>query len=425
LIALPDPCCRSPTLDSTLLKLLRISPVNPSRSLGTQTNFDVSGHVCASLPAAAQLILQLQELSGAMRPSAAMNLLFVSPFPLLPLSEATSTQRSGCPHRRRQPIMRARRASRRRTDSDSDSSLSPLSNPTPEPHVSVPSTTGFAKRVPDARNQQPEREPNVEESPTITRDARLREEIAHPFRRVKVTVFGTLAISAAIGTLFATGRVLLGADAIDVYGVNCLVNVPAVLLFGWLAKREVDFGRRALGIIAKCSQARDLPLEAPPGVSSAPRRVGDLVLKGDLYIVAGRARDVADALLDSGGGDDTPAIVACALDTGVLDATYLGLHVSVAASCAPQGAQGVKADSEEWRAWGPWAGRVKRGRRDVAVFYLPKGDLARGLGDEYVLAVGAPGKVDLRTIFDARQPGRVDAVSSSDDGDAIDERGNV
>lgn len=240
--------------------------------------------------------------------------------------------------------------------------------------------------------------------PVITQDDRLREEIAHPLRRLKLVGFGTLTISATIGTLFALGRFALGKDALDVVALNCLINIPAVGLFGWLAKREADFGRRALGVIAKCTEARDLPLQKmsqrsglfgglgaqEPRLESVRRRTGR-----DVYVVAGRAREVADVLVRASlsDNDNPPVIVAVALDAGALDPTYLGPTVVCGQIGSP-----AERDSSDRRAWEGWLAQVRRPRKNIAVFRIPKNDSGRGMGDEYLLQVQEPASLDFRDI---------------------------
>lgn len=242
--------------------------------------------------------------------------------------------------------------------------------------------------------------------PAITRDDRLREEIAHPFRRPKLVIFGTLALSATVGTLFAIGRFALGKDAPDIVALNCSINIPAVVVFGWLAKREIDFGRRALGVIAKCTEARDLPLQKPLHGSArfAAGRFGSSdvrleVMRGrsdqDLYVLVGRARDVADVLVGAAlqENDFPPVIVAVALDAGALDPTYLGPSVV----CGRIGPPSERENSDR-RAWEGWLSHVRRPRKSVAIFRIPRTDNARGMGEEYLARVEEPASLDLRSI---------------------------
>lgn len=215
----------------------------------------------------------------------------------------------------------------------------------------------------------------------ITRDDRLREELQHPFRRPKLVIFGTLALSATVGTLFATGRLLLGADAVDVYAVNMAVNAPAIALFVFLAKREADFGRRSLGVLARCPEARDLPL-------GGRLRVGGAGGAEVLHVVAGRARDVAEVLLRT---DVTGvSLVAVAVDAGRLDQLVLGPRV-----WAPE----LEDDPDSKTAWDAWLEDVNRPRKHVAVFRLPNAKQAKGLGGEYVVAVDDAENLDLTALL--------------------------
>lgn len=217
--------------------------------------------------------------------------------------------------------------------------------------------------------------------PAISRDDRLREELAHPFRRPKLVIFGTLCLSAFVGTLFAAGRLALGADPLDVFAVNLGVNAPAVALFGFLAKREADFGRRALGVIAGCPEARDLPIDSRLRVGA----IGDS--DAVVFVLAGRARDLADVLVRS--ELDACSVVAVAVDAGELDPIHLGPRV-----WAPN----LGDDADTNRAWVSWLNGVKRQRKEIAVFRIRGAGSAVGMGEEYLVVVGEPSKLDLSRI---------------------------
>lgn len=198
---------------------------------------------------------------------------------------------------------------------------------------------------------------------------------------------------------------MLGADATDVFILNLVINISASGLFGYLAKRELDFGRRSLGVLAGCPQARDLPLESYTGGNKAggslaravrsATRLDALIRVADVIVVAGRARDVVDAVLEykatAEKESEDVALVACAIDGGELDTSELGGD-SLAVSAA---AVDIDSETETTRAWIDWVDRVERSRREVTIFRIPRRDPGRGMGDAYSVAVGLPKKIDL------------------------------
>lgn len=262
---------------------------------------------------------------------------------------------------------RPRRPPKKLSPSESASALASLT-PTPSPSPSGP----------DPTPPPPPAETSPSTRPQITRDHRLREELLHPFRRPKATIFGTLCVSAFVGTLFAAGRAALGADAPDVFLFNTAINLPAALAFGALARREVVFGRRALGVIAGCPEARDLPL-------GKKLRLGDV--KDGAWVVAGRARDLVDVLLKAEIGE--ARLVAVAVDAGALEEQVLGEKVWAPA---------MEGDGK--KAWDAWLGGVERSRRGVAVFWVEQG--ARGMGVDYLVEVKEKGVVDLGKLVRER-----------------------
>lgn len=261
---------------------------------------------------------------------------------------------------------RPRRPAKKLSPSESASALASLTPSPSAPAPPPPPPAVEAEASPSARAR-------------ITRDHRLREELLHPFRRPKATIFGTLCVSAFVGTLFAVGRAALGRDAPDVFLFNMAINLPAALAFGALARREVVFGRRALGVIASCPEARDLPV-------GKKLRLGDV--KDGVWVVAGRARDLVDVLLKAEIGE--ARVVAVAVDAGALEEQVLGEKVWAPA---------MEGDGK--KAWDAWLGGVERSRRGVALFWVEQG--ARGMGVDYLVEVKEKGVVDLGKLVRERK----------------------
>lgn len=224
----------------------------------------------------------------------------------------------------------------------------------------------------------------------ISLENRLREEIAHPLRKPKLTLFGTLAFSATIGALFALARLARGDDAPAQVAQNVAVDMIAVGLFGYLAWREVQFGRRSLNSLAGRPEARDLQVmvldekatQAAPVVGNGSgRRLGSLFREKDVVVVAGRAIDVRKYLgrVHAGeGGVNLSVVTALPTDAQRQDDAFEG-----AAAVA-------SGEADNTKDWTSWIGDAVPPRRNVALFSIEAGDKGQSAANTYVVAVGDP-----------------------------------
>lgn len=281
--------------------------------------------------------------------------------------------------------------------SSSPDSQKPLSS---RPHRKN-SSAGFdpTRASSDKRTSQekesPPRVPNLQKPDAngITLEQRLREEIKHPLRKPKQTLFATLSFSAGVGLFFALGRLAAAKDQPLTAANNIFIDLVAILLFGRLTYSQVEFGRRALNSIALRPEARDLPLV--PLQNSVPflpkHRVSTLLRAADVVVAAGRGVDVL-AYLKRGGGDSVE-VVAFPTDGGKV--TELG---NVADGVAVTEGEGM-AD------WIAWLGDAVPPRKNISLFRVGKGT-GKGAASSFVVAVDTP--QDLPLPMEARKQEVVD-----------------
>lgn len=281
------------------------------------------------------------------------------------------------------PRPKSKRAKRPRPRSSSGFATSPADEAPPlPPEPAASETAAEAAPGPDLQKR---------DAGGISLEDRLREEIAHPLRKPKLTLFGTLAFSATLGLLFALARLARADDAPAQAAQNVAVDIVAIGLFGYLAWREVQFGRRSLNSLAGSPEARDLQVmvlgegatQAAPVVGGGSgRRLGALFKGKDVIVVAGRAMDVrkyltrVDADGDSSGG---AVVVALPTDTqGQEDNAFEGA-VAVASG-----------EADNTKDWSAWIGDAVPPRKNVALFRIGAGDDGRSAANAYVVAVGEP-----------------------------------
>lgn len=245
----------------------------------------------------------------------------------------------------------------------------------------------------------------------ISMEHRLREEIQHPLRKPKLTLFGTLTFSATIGFFIAVARLATEKDSLAQVSTNVGVDIAAVALFGYLTWREAEFGRRAVNSIAGCPQPRDLSImrlssSASPFLrlpsfnrksnSSTTERMSTVLRSSDIVIVAGRTVDLRKYLdrcmqdgmyssKDSNVRYNTMHPTLIALATDVRDNTD-----SLAGATAVASREGD--DMVDWIAW---LGDAVPPRRNVALFRIEATDSARGAASSYVVNVDDPAIVPL------------------------------
>lgn len=225
----------------------------------------------------------------------------------------------------------------------------------------------------------------------ISLEDRLREEIAHPLRKPKLTLFGTLAFSATLGMLFALARLVRADDAPAQVAQNVAVDIAAIGLFGYLAWREVQFGRRSLNSLAGRPEARDLRVmvldekatQAAPIVGNGSgRRLGALFRGGDVIVVAGRAADVRKYLGRIDASErvtGTPLVVALPTDVQGEEENAFEGAIAVASG-----------EAENTKDWSSWIGDAVPPKRNVVLFKIESGDKGQSAARAYIVGVGEP-----------------------------------
>lgn len=253
------------------------------------------------------------------------------------------------------------------------------------------------------------RELNRVDANGISLEHRLREEILHPLRKPKQTLFATLTFSAILGLFFACARLIAEKDGIARVSTNVAIDAAAVGLFGYLTWRELEFGRRSLNSIAGRPQPRDLSivrLTSTPRPrlrlpfrrenADAPRteRLSTLLRVSDTVVVTGRLNDVqkyldrctVDAAYASNAAlsDYSPAhpvIVACIID--VRDSSTIENQISAATAVAASGPD----SSADWVAW---LGDAVPPRRNVALFRIDAQEKATDAANAYIVTINDP-----------------------------------
>lgn len=251
----------------------------------------------------------------------------------------------------------------------------------------------------------------------ISMEHRLREEILHPLRKPKQTLFATLTFSAVLGLFFACGRLLAEKDGLGRVSINVAVDAGAVALFGYLFLRELEFGRRSLNSIAGRPQPRDLPVVSLASTAlqrprfrlpfrrdkdDTPRveRFASL-LRGaaDAVIVAGRATDARKYLercvADAGYASDDAASAYGAMHP-VLVVFPTDSRGSAATDLRFPGATAVAGSSvDDVADWVAWLGDAIPPRRNVALFRINARDGTKDAANACIVTVDDPTVVPL------------------------------
>lgn len=244
----------------------------------------------------------------------------------------------------------------------------------------------------------------------ISLEHRLREEIKHPLRKPKQTLFATLSFSATIGLLFAFGRLAMERDSIYQVSKNVAIDITAILIFAYLTWREFEFGRRSLNSMAGIPQARDLPIlsqQLPASVklpfsnNFQSERLSQLLSQSDVVVVAGRREDVLK-YVDRCETEPEPehaskklSLVAFATDSiGTRDESF---------KPAKAVASGKGEGAADWIAW---LGDATPPRRNVALFRIDAKDKGSQSASSYAVAVDDPSSLPLPR--QARRPLVVD-----------------
>lgn len=286
------------------------------------------------------------------------------------------------------------------------------------PDDSTQSTqTSIEQKIRDDITEEEQRQRDLKklDNNGISLEHRLREEILHPLRKPKQTLFGTLTFSASLGFLIACARLATARDTPDQVVVNISVDVAALALFGYLTWREFDFGRRSLNSIAGRPEPRDLPI-VPLSSSFTPRlrfrlpfrpatadtavtndRLSSLLSKADAVVVAGRVNDIRKYLdrcvqsADYQSNDQLskynskhPLLIAFAIDgRDSADAVYAG-----ATAVAPR-------DNDKATDWINWLGDAIPPRRNVALFKIDAKANPKDPANAYIVTIDDPMTVPL------------------------------
>lgn len=228
---------------------------------------------------------------------------------------------------------------------------------------------------------------------------RLREEIKHPLRKPKQTLFGALAFSATLGFFITIGRfAAVSDDSVTKLLTNLSVNLTAATLFAYLTWTQVQFGRRSLNSIAGVPQARDLPIKRiassssptlPSWFSAGPQRLASLITAADVLLLVGRKAEIEKYLKRCQSTAERPqpavALVAFATDVDKKDDESYA-----------SGADAIAlAEVNRDRDWQAWLANSLPSKRNMAVFRFPRGDKAIDPADTYFVRQGLPASVPL------------------------------
>lgn len=197
---------------------------------------------------------------------------------------------------------------------------------------------------------------------------------------------------------FALARV--SKDGVGQVTQNVAIDIVAISLFGYLAWREVQFGRRSLNSIAGCPQTCDLKVVVPNSGtannglslrnsnSGAKVRRMEALLGGDVVVVSGRGVDVKK-YLERGGAGEGLSVVAMITDGGEATEEFEG--VAAVAS----------GEADDMKDWVAWLGDAVPPRKNISLFRIAQGQGSGKSASGYVVAVGLP--TDLPTPQYARR----------------------
>lgn len=273
------------------------------------------------------------------------------------------------------PICLARRKSRAKR---------PRTPPPPPPPDASPPTTS-SPNAPDLSQT---------DSAGITLETRLREELEHPFRSPRQTLFTTLSMSATVGLLIAITRLLARADTTVPALQNIAIDLLAALSFAWLALREYRFGQRSLRAMSGRPLARDLAY-----VRASEKGILERILSRDVLVVVGDGKSVKTYL---DGGVDGMNVVAFSMDQYDIGTGYV-------------------ASPESRADWIAWLGPAVPPRKNVALFLIPAltAQWRGGVGadsdaKDYIVAIASPSELP--------RPSQARRVGEQTDGTNVDEQ---
>ncbi|PXF43329.1 hypothetical protein BWQ96_06968 [Gracilariopsis chorda] len=268
---------------------------------------------------------------------------------------------------------------------------SPSASPSNRPEQKKRATPPKAQR--DTRNLQ-----RLDRN-GISLEHRLREEIKHPLRKPKQTLFGAFAFSATLGFFITLGRfAAVSDDSATQLFTNVAVNLTAASLFAYLTWTQVQFGRRSLNSIAGIPQARDLPIKRvssspsltiPSWLSTGPQRLSSLLTTFDTVLVVGRKSELEKYLkrCQSTAENPQPAVALVVFATD-----FDKRNEEAYASGADAIALGeVKRDKD----WLSWLANTLPSKRNIAVFRFARSDKAVNAADTYFVTQDLPASAPL------------------------------
>ena len=222
----------------------------------------------------------------------------------------------------------------------------------------------------------------------ISLETRLREEILHPLRKPRQTLFFTLAFSATVGLLVAIGRYLTNQDVFSTAAINITIDISAMIIFYALAWRDVDFGRRSINSLAKKTQFRDLPVLLLPTNSNSKPKLISRLLSDDILLIVGKATDITKYLERRHQSDTQHSnLQLIVFPTDAVDINASETFQSVNAV-----AGGDVNATQDWRSW---LAEAIPPRRNIALFRINKNDSGTNPPGEYVIAAGEPNMLPL------------------------------
>ncbi|CAN8070374.1 unnamed protein product [Agarophyton chilense] len=227
----------------------------------------------------------------------------------------------------------------------------------------------------------------------ISLEHRLKEEIKHPLRKPKQTLFATLSFSAFLASPIAISRFVTHADSIQQLSINLLINITAVATFGYLTWRQVQFGRRALNSFAGRPQLRDLPIASPseklavlPSLLRAPKRMSSLLRRSDVILLIGRRIQMYTYLARC---KETFDVMPSALVIFPTDVNSSEEQFPIQPDAIPDRENDGNAD------WKAWIADVVPARRNIVVLRISRNDDATAPANAFLVEDGDAKSVSL------------------------------
>lgn len=275
----------------------------------------------------------------------------------------------------------------RSTPSSSENDQKPKTITNPDLSVSPIQSTDINNKT-QSNNSNSTPDLSKKDSNGISLETRLREEILHPLRKPRQTLFFTLGFSATIGLLVAIGRYLTKQDVFSTAAINVGIDISAMIIFYGLAWRDVEFGRRSINSLAKKTQLRDLPVLLLPTTSNSKPKLISRLLSDDILLIVGKATDITKYLERQDESDIQPSN----LKIIVFPTDAVDINASETFESVNGVAGGDVNATQDWRSW---LAEAIPPRRNVALFRINKNDGGTNSPGEYVIAAGEPDMLPL------------------------------